>query len=183
MGELIDVYNRNKEKTGKIIERKRDASLDKGEYIISVTCWIINKEGKILLTQRKLDKHNGGKWEATTGLILSGESSLEGIIRELNEEIGINVNQSDLVLIKEIIEERINVSFFRDIYLINKDIDLEDIKYNDGEVVSAKYITIDEFKMMLSNNEILEYLEYFVDLYTEIMFGRVSQNDKVESEY
>ena len=169
MSELIDVYNSNKEKTGKIVERKRGASLEKGEYIISVTCWIINKDGKILLTQRKLDKHNGGKWEPTTGLIVSGESSLQGMIRELNEEIGINVNQSEIKLIKEIVEERADVSFFRDIYLIKKDIDLEDIKYKDGEVVSAKYATIDEFKLMLSNNETLEYLEYFIDLYKEII--------------
>jgi len=60
MSELIDVYNNKKEKTGKIVERKRGASLEKGEFIISVTCWIINKNGEILLTQRKLDKHNGG---------------------------------------------------------------------------------------------------------------------------
>lgn len=169
MSELIDVYNSKKEKTGKIVERKRGATLDEGEYIISVTCWIINNEGKILLTQRKLNKHNGGKWEPTTGLIVSGESSLQGMIRELNEEIGINVNQSEIKLIKEIVEERADVSFFRDIYLIKKDIDLEDIKYKDGEVVSAKYTTIDEFKLMLSNNETLEYLEYFIDLYKEII--------------
>lgn len=169
MSELIDVYNSKKEKTGKIVERKRGATLDEGEYIISVTCWIINNEGKILLTQRKLNKHNGGKWEPTTGLIVSGESSLQGMIRELNEEIGINVNQSEIKLIKEIVEERADVSFFRDIYLIKKDIDLEDIKYKDGEVVSAKYATIDEFKLMLSNNETLEYLEYFIDLYKEII--------------
>ena len=169
MSELIDVYNRKKERTGKTVERKRGASLEKGEYIISVTCWIINNEGKILLSQRKLDKHNGGKWEPTTGLVVSGESSLEGIIRELNEEIGINVNQSEIKFIKEIVEERADVSFFRDIYIINKDIYIEDIKYKDGEVVNAKYVTIDEFEMMLSNNETLEYLKYFVDLYKEIM--------------
>lgn len=169
MSEFIDVYNRKKERTGKTVERKRGASLEKGEYIISVTCWIINKDGRILLTQRKPDKHNGGKWEPTTGLVVSGESSLQGIVRELNEEIGININQSELKLVKEIIEERTDVSFFRDIYLIKKDIDLSAIKYNDGEVVNAKYVTIDEFNSMLLRNETLEYLKYFVDLYKEIM--------------
>ena len=169
MSELIDVYNSNKEKTGKVVERKRGASLEKGEYIISVTCWIINKDGRILLTQRKPDKHNGGKWEPTTGLVVSGESSLQGIVRELNEEIGININQSEIKLVKEIIEERTDVSFFRDIYLIKKDIDLSAIKYNDGEVINAKYVTIDEFNSMLLRNETLEYLKYFSTLYKEII--------------
>ena len=169
MSELIDVYNSKKEKTGKIVERKRGTSLEKGEYIISVTCWIINKDGRILLTQRKPDKHNGGKWEPTTGLVVSGESSLQGIVRELNEEIGVNINQSEITLIKEIIEERTDISFFRDIYLIRKDIDLNVIKYNDGEVVNAKYVTIDEFNSMLLNSETLEYLKYFSTLYKEII--------------
>ena len=169
MSELIDVYNSKKNKTGKVVERKKGASLEKGEFIISVTCWIINKNGEILLTQRELDKHNGGKWEPTTGLVVSGESSLQGILRELNEEIGININQSEIKLVKEIVEERRDISFFRNIYLIKKDIDLKAIKYNDGEVVNAKYVTIDEFNSMLLNSETLEYLKYFSDLYKEII--------------
>ena len=169
MSELIDVYNNKKERTGKIVERKRGASLEKGEYIISVTCWIINKDGKILLTQRKTDKHNGGMWEPTTGLVVSGENSLQGIIRELNEEIGIRINPSEIKLIKEIIEERTDINFFRDIYLIRKDIDLNTLKYKDGEVVNAKYVTIGEFNSMLSNKQTLEYLKYFVNLYKEIV--------------
>lgn len=169
MSELVDVYNNKKEKTGKVVERKRGASLKKGEYVISVTCWIINKDGNILLTQRKLNKHNGGKWEPTTGLVVSGENSLQGIVRELNEEIGIIINQSEIELIKEIVEERSNISFFRDIYLIKKDIDLKDLKYNDGEVIDAKYVTIDEFNSMILKNEALEYLKYFSNLYKEII--------------
>lgn len=51
--EKIDVYNENKEKTGKIVLREKDVSLNKGEYIISITAWIINKDGKILMTRRK----------------------------------------------------------------------------------------------------------------------------------
>ena len=165
MSELVDVYNRKKEKTGKVVERKRGFSLEKGEYIISVTCWIINKDGKILLTQRRLNKRNGGKWEPTTGLVTSGESSIEGIIREINEELGIIIDKSDITLIKEITEEKIDINFFRDIYMIRKDIDLNEIKYNDGEVINVKYVTIDEFNLMLSNNEVLENLKYFSDLY------------------
>lgn len=35
--EKIDVYNKNKEKTGKIVARDRNATLEKGEFIISIT--------------------------------------------------------------------------------------------------------------------------------------------------
>ena len=113
--------------------------------------------------------------------MVSGESSLQGIVRELNEEIGININQSEIKLVKEIIEERTDISFFRDIYLIRKDIDLRAIKYNDGEVVNAKYVTIDEFNSMLLKNEILEYLRYFSTLYKKIKGKWVIWKIKIKS--
>ena len=173
MSELIDIYNNKKEKTGKVVERKRGASLEKDEYIISVTCWIINNEEKILLTQRKLDKHHGGMWEPTTGLVISGESSLQGILRELNEEIGIKVNVEEIKLAKEIVEKRSDLNFFRDIYLLRKDIKINDLVFSDGEVVSAKYVTIEEFKQMITNKETFEYLKYFIELYKQIKNNKV----------
>jgi isopentenyldiphosphate isomerase len=56
MIEILDVYNREKNRIGKTIERKLGEKLNKGEYIISVQCWIINRKGEILLTQRRLNK-------------------------------------------------------------------------------------------------------------------------------
>lgn len=166
--EKIDVYNKNKEKTGKIILREKGVSLNKGEFIISITAWIINKERKILMTQIKLDKVKGGMWEPTTGLVISGESSKQGALRELKEEIGIGLEENDISLIKEIVEEREGLNFFRDIYLVNKEIFLENIKFSDGEVIDAKYVTINEFNNMIKNGETHEWLEYFNELYKKI---------------
>lgn len=47
MGEKLDIYNSEKIKTGKIIERKGGVKLEKGEYILAVQCWIINGKGEI----------------------------------------------------------------------------------------------------------------------------------------
>lgn len=166
--EKIDVYNKNKERTGKLVLRERGASLDKGEFIISITAWIVNRNGKILMTQRKLDKAKGGMWEPTTGLVISGETSKQGIIRELKEEIGLELEEKDITLIKEIIEERNDLSFFRDIYLVNKEISLEQLSFNDGEVINAKYVTIDEFNNMIKNGETHQWVDYFNELYKKI---------------
>ena len=152
------------------------------------------------MTQRKLDKVKGGMWEPTTGLVISGESSQQGALRELN--IGkyssyyglfisstnqvttprvcvINDYETDLPSQKvnyistdekgeEIIEERENLSFFRDIYLVNKEISLENIKFSDGEVIDAKYVTINEFNNMIKNGETHVWLKYFIELYKKI---------------
>ncbi len=55
------------------------------------------------MTQRKLNKIKGGMWEPTTGLVISGETSKQGALRELNEEIGIELEEQDIDLVKEII--------------------------------------------------------------------------------
>lgn len=167
--EKIDVYNKNKEKTGKIVLRERGASLNEGEFIISITAWIVNKNGKILMTQRKLDKVKGGMWEPTTGLVISGETSEQGVLRELKEEIGLELEEKDITLIKEIIEERNDLSFFRDIYLVNKEISLEQLNFNDGEVINAKYVTLDEFNNMIKDGETHAWLDYFNELYKKIL--------------
>lgn len=166
MAEKLDVYNIDKKRTGKVIERKQGVTLNKGEYIISVQCWIVNSEGKILLTQRSLNKNNGGKWEPTGGLVISGETSKQGIKRELKEEIGLDIEDNKIRLIKEIVEENENLNFFRDIYLIKEDINLDELSFND-EVIDAKYVTIEEFSKMIENNESFEWLKYFLDVMKE----------------
>ncbi len=165
MIEKLDVYDKEKKRTGKTIERKNGVMLNKGEYIISVQCWIVNSKGKILLTQRSLNKTHGGIWEPTGGLVISGETSKQGILRELKEEIGLNVDDDKIKLIKEIVENNDDLNFFRDIYLINDDIDLKKLFFKDNEVMNAKYVTIEEFSSMIENKESFDWLNYFKELF------------------
>lgn len=146
--ELVDVYDKNKNLTGKIIKRKDIDLLNDDEYIITVHCFIINSSNQILLTQRSLNQNRGGKWEDTHGGLQSGETSILGIKRELKEEIGIDIQTSELKLIKTLKQK----NKFRDIYIIKKNIPLEDFKYN-TEVMNCKYVTLEQFKIMIENDE------------------------------
>ena len=100
---------------------------------------------------------------ATGGLVVSGETSKQGIKRELKEEIGLDIEEDKIRLIKEIVEENEKLNFFRDIYLIKEDINLDELSFND-EVIDAKYVTIEEFSKMIENNESFEWLKYFLDV-------------------
>ena len=133
--------------------------------ILAVQCWIINSKNEILLTQRNFEKKLGGMWEPTSGLAKSGESSIQGIKRELKEEIGIEIEDKDLKLLKTVIDEKT----IRDIYIINKDIAIEDIKYSDGEVINAKYVTIEEFENLIESGEAFEWLKWFIEYYYKII--------------
>lgn len=161
MYEKLDIYDENRIKTGKIIERKENIPLEKNELVLAVQCWIINNKNEILLTQRKIEKKYGGMWEPTSGLVTSGENSIQGIKRELKEEIGVEIEDKDLKLLKTVIGERT----IRDIYIINKNIDIGDIRFNDGEVINAKYVTAEELKKMIDDGEAFEWLRWFLNDY------------------
>lgn len=61
---------------------------------IHVTCAIIEKEGKVLSTQRSGTMSLPLKWEFPGGKINDGESPEECLMRELHEELGIGVTIS-----------------------------------------------------------------------------------------
>ena len=59
--------------------------------IVKVTAAILEKDGRIIIAQRKSSDHLSGKWEFPGGKIEAGESPEECLARELNEEFGIDV--------------------------------------------------------------------------------------------
>lgn len=60
--------------------------------MIEVTCAIIrNDEGKVLVVRRGPQMDNAGKWEFPGGKIKTGESLEDCLIREIREELGIDI--------------------------------------------------------------------------------------------
>ena len=96
MEELIDVLNEDGTKTGKVVTRKEVH--EKGLWHRIVVIAIIDKEGHILMQQRAKDKEtNPGKWDVSVaGHVSAGQTSIEAAIREVKEEIGINLEEKDL---------------------------------------------------------------------------------------
>ena len=161
--EIIDLYNKNKEKLGKTFVRKQDKLLE-DEYYLLEQAWILNSENKILLTRRSLNKSYGGMWEATAGHVKAGETDLEGMQREVHEELGLNIEKNEFKFIKSLIRKQAIL----DVWVVRKDINLKDLKLKNDEVMGAKFVSISEFKEMLNNNEIVENLTYFIDIYYQI---------------
>ena len=55
-------------------------------------------------------------WEPTGGLVQSGENSMDGAKRELKEEIGISVDDNDLILLKTMQ----NFQVYQNLYILSK---------------------------------------------------------------
>ena len=63
-----------------------------------VAAVITNERQEILIAKRPVDSHQGGLWEFPGGKLEENEFPQEGLVRELNEELGIWVKQSQTFL-------------------------------------------------------------------------------------
>lgn len=167
MAELWDIYDINKKKTGKIAERGIYKFND-GEYHIVVNAIIINSENKILISKRAPHKKKGLMWELSGGSILSGETSLEGIIRELKEELGLEFSKKEAIFFKEIRRDKVKPDF-KDMWLFKKDIDIKDITFPDGEAIESKWVSIEEFINMRNNEEIVPTVDFGIEDYEKAL--------------
>ena len=60
---------------------------------VKVAAGVIERDGQVLVTQRAAKAHQGGLWEFPGGKLESGESAEQALIRELAEELNIQVTQ------------------------------------------------------------------------------------------
>lgn len=56
---------------------------------------ILDDDGQVFITQRRFDAHLGGFWEFPGGKCNPGESLVETLKRELDEEVGIRLIRAD----------------------------------------------------------------------------------------
>ncbi len=66
-----------------------EARLVETKVIHVAVAVIENDDGRILIAQRPVDKHMGGKWEFPGGKVEAGESLPQAMKRELQEELGV----------------------------------------------------------------------------------------------
>jgi 8-oxo-dGTP diphosphatase len=60
--------------------------------MLKVTCAIIIDKNKILVAQRRPDQHPPLKWEFPGGKISEGETKEECVIREIKEELDLDIS-------------------------------------------------------------------------------------------
>lgn len=164
--EMIDIYDKNKNKTGKIKIRHQE-SLEPGEFTMGAQAIILNSQNQILISQRsKYKRVLPLKWECNGGAVLAGENSLDGLVREIYEELGIMLDKKKMLFLKT----AINGNNFKEIYVTQKDYSINEINFEDNEAQDAKWVTIEEFIQMYESGEIVYNVNFDRNDYEKCLY-------------
>lgn len=150
--ELLDVVDENNNLTGKREERK--VVHEKCLWHRHVSCYIMNQEGKLLFQKRSSNKlRNPNKWSKTGGHVDAGETVEDAILREIKEEVGVDIKKENIELIEVFKNDyATNKSFGYDFFTV---VDYKENEYviQKEELSEVKYFTIEEIEEIKRRND------------------------------
>ena len=149
MEEFWDVYDENRVFQNRTI--RRGDPFAEGEYYVCCEVWIVNSQGEMLLTQRHPSKKAGGLWEFVGGGVLAGETTAKAAVREVKEEIGVEITENELSLL-HVHRQR---NYFMDVYLVKKDVDIASVALDENETTDAKWISKEELSVMIEKQKVV----------------------------
>lgn len=173
--ELWDIYDRDRNNTGRTIARKSNELLEKDEFHLVVHTCVFNSKGEMLIQQRQKTKNGWPNlWDFSAGgSAIKGETSQGAIHRELLEELGIDYDFSNL-------RPQFTINFtkgFDDFYLIKKDVNLNELNFQEEEVQDAKWATKEEIINLIENDKFIPYYNSYINF----VFDMSYDNENVDT--
>ena len=156
--EKWDLYTLDREKTNQVITRGDD--IPKNLYHLVVHVCIFNAKNQMLIQQRQTFKKGWpNMWDITVGgSAMIGENSRQAAMREVAEELGLKI---DLEKKPPVITKYFSEGF-DDIYILEKEIDISDLKLQYEEVQAVKWAGIEEILDMIGLKKFIPYDESLI---------------------
>jgi len=153
--EKRDLYDINGNLTGKTYF-KGDLVPD-GFYPMVVMIAIQNKKGEFLMQKRVPRK--GGDWGVTGGHPKAGQTCEEGIITEVQEELGINIANKKF----EVFNSGCDGKDCYKMYYIQLDIKENEFTIQEDELTEIRWFSVEELNNMVKRKELnQDQIDFFL---------------------
>lgn len=135
----------------------------------AVWIWIKNNNGEILVQKRaKSKKKSPNKWDMpSAGHVATGETCLLTCVRETQEELGIDCKEDEFVFLKQFINLR--GWELVQVYLLKKDIDINNITLQPEEVAEVKWLNYNDFVNLIYSDDFCNHAKEYKDWVCKIL--------------
>ena len=169
--EYIDIFDENNNPIGE--KKEKQQAHEDGNFHRTVHVWIINDKNELLLQKRSATKKpHPNCWDISgAGHIKAGETISDGTIRELKEELGVEIEEKDLQYITTIKSTKNPKNMeFQYVYLLRCNKKIEEYIFEDGEVSDVKYIFYKDLEKMVEEKVegLLIHVEEYKSLFKYI---------------
>lgn len=159
MDEFIDIVTETGEPTGKVVLKSK--AHENGWWHNTIHLWLYTIDGEILLQQRSRKKEIYPLlWDVSAaGHIDAGEPIEYAAIREVKEELGLQLSPSDLTKIGVFKHKssykngNIKDNEFHHVFVVELKVNLQDLRPQEEEVEALKLVSFKEFELLLENSE------------------------------
>lgn len=151
--ELIEIVDENGNYTGQVMDKEE--AHDKNLLHNEVGIFIINDKQEILLQKRSANKRfNPNKWGLCAGHVDAYETLEEAALREIKEEVGLDVSIEELIPYGEkevtIKDSNSHITYF---YYVKCNKKEDEFIIQEEELSKVKWFNIDEIIMMIKERK------------------------------
>ena len=169
--EIIDLYDKNRQ----LLEETavRGDKLPKGRYRLVVHICLFNERDEMLIQKRQTTQNIfANLWDLTAGgHVDAGERIVDGLIREVKEEIGVDVTEEECHFEFEYIEDKVHE--IGQLYTIKIDKEENEFDIQKEEVDFVKWVTFEDFKNMFWSDNWAPYSDDFKNKTIKVLEKRI----------
>lgn len=167
---MIDELDGAGEPTGRSFPRKQIHK--RGLWHRTVHVWLLNSSKQLLLQKRShLKESHPGLWDiSAAGHCCSGDTSIYSAVREIQEELGIEVEPGSLEYLFTVTQSFAENDFvdneFCDVYLLRADVLVGDLSVCTEEVADVRFLFWPKLEKSCGGSEFVDHEQEYAKLFS-----------------
>lgn len=144
--EYLNLYDKN----GNLLKEKGIRGVKTDNLVGIVIIFIENSKGEFLIQKTSSEKDS--LFATTGGHVTYGLTFKDAIIKEVEEELGIDISNDNIIEVNTYIRK----FYIQKVYYLKKDISLKDITIQKSEVEYVKWLNKEEINSLIDENKFRE---------------------------